>query len=170
MLDVIVILVVLGMAYLGFSWGMLTVLGGFVGLKLGFALSRSPYLQTLLAARLGFGSETTIAFVIFVIVLLTGFALSKVMTTRLDIKGGILWLPNRVLGAVLGLALGIAIVSQAWAYLGKGDAESGAVESKVLEWVIFQDYRFGLSERVIGLGRSQIEKAKELVDGEKESQ
>jgi len=169
MLDIIVILVVLGMAYMGFSWGILTVLGGFLGLKLGFALSRSPYLQTLLAERLGDDSETTVALVIFLIVLLTGFALSKVMTTRLDIKGGILWLPNRLLGAILGLALGIVIVSQAWAHLGN-DGEAFASESPALDWVVFQDYRFGLSEKVVGLAANQVEKVKELVDGGKEKQ
>lgn len=143
---------IIGLAYLGFSTGFLANVGVLLGIKLACIAARLDSLRIILGSKLGIASQLVIAGVIFTTAFLFSLCLSRILTSSLDHKSILLWLPNRLLGAFLGLAAAFVIIAQAWIWLGPSvlDLTPTLANSPVSTWAMNQDKRFGLSEKIIG--------------------
>lgn len=161
---------IIGLAYLGFSTGFLANVGVLLGIKLACIAARLDSLRIILGSKLGIASQLVIAGVIFTTAFLFSLSLSRILTTSLDHKSVLLWLPNRLFGALLGLAASIVLIAQTWIWLGSSilDLTPTLANSPVSTWAIQQDKRFGLSEKVLGLAEESLHKVNGIMKLQKE--
>ncbi len=153
------------LSYVGFSMGFLAGLGGIVGLKAASLASQSDFLRDTVALKFGLTSEIAVTILIFLAVVLAFHLVSKIITASMDFSSVLLWLPNRLVGAVIGLAAAIVIISAGWRWMAP--SVSVAVDnSRVAAWALGQDDRFGLSQKLTGVA-TDVETVEQILDTER---